>query len=97
MTPEEFRAAGHELIDWIAVHALHDRLQPGEADQGHHLPKTMNLQDAIKAIAEPAGLTGERHDLRMEGALRAGRPQRAGWGIQGFDLLELERWLLLDA
>jgi hypothetical protein len=28
MTPEEFRTAGHELVDWIADHR--DRFQRGE-------------------------------------------------------------------
>ena len=55
-----------ELINWVAIDAFNDRLKPGEANQGHHFPQAMHLQDAVKALGEPGWLASQRNDFGMK-------------------------------
>jgi aromatic-L-amino-acid/L-tryptophan decarboxylase len=79
MTPEDFRAAGHQLIDWIADERLrvHDRpvlaqVAPGEVRAGFHPePPTSTI--------DMAHLLATMNEVVMPGVTQVQHPRHFGW------------------
>ncbi len=79
MGPEEFRAAGHELVDWIAGYRaripelpVQARVRPGEV--------AGKLPDRAPETAEPFGkILADLEDIVVPGVTQVQHPRYFGW------------------
>ena len=79
MTPEEFRRAGHELIDWISdyrqkidQHPVRAQVEPG--DVRNKLPASPpDLPEAFQAILE------DLESIVVPGITQVQHPMHYGW------------------